>query len=282
MENETVDLNLVAEPKKKVQKKKVQEHIESKSLETPKIEGIGDSGYTLDLPSDGKIYGKTVKIKAMTAKEEDILSNPQYLKKKVVFDELLKSIMIDSPVDPKEFLIGDRDFIIFNARIDAYGSDYEAKLACPQCGTVNEVSFDIANMDIKELEISPYIENENLFEYTTSTGRHVLFHFWTVELQNRFSSYVEQTKKMKTTGLVTTRLFFQIHSIDGEEERSELRQIIENMKASESLEIRKYINKNTPSIDLTMHDFECENVDCGFDKEVDLPLGENFFWPDLR
>jgi len=244
-----------------------------------KPDGVGDNSYELDLPSDGKIYDSKVVIKAMTAKEEDILSNPQYLKKKTVFDELIKAILVKSPVPSKDLLIGDRDFIIFNARIDAYGSLYEAKLPCPQCNTINEIGFDIGEMDITNLDIKPYVEGENLFEMTTPAGKHILFHFWTVEMQNRFAAYIQTTKKLKTTGLVTTRLFFQIHSIDGEEDRSELRTIIENLRSSESREIRKYINDHTPHVDLTLHDFDCD--ECGFDKEVDLPLGESFFWPDL-
>jgi len=275
MTKENVDLNLVTEPKKE----KVQQLVEKKSLESPKPESVGDGGYSLDLPSDGKIYGKTVKVKEMTAREEDILSNPQYLKKKTVFDELIKAILIECPVNPKELLIGDRDFIIFNARIDAYGSDYEASLACPQCGTLNEVKFDIAEMTVSDLKIDPYIVGENLFEMTTSTGKTILFHFWTVELHKRFTAYLEQTKKLKTTGLITARLFFQIHSIDGEEDRAELRTLIENLRSKESLEIRRYINNHSPNIELILKDFECEN--CEFDKEVDLPLGESFFWPDV-
>jgi len=273
MSEKTVDLDL-STVKDNPKPKKT-----PKPIPVEKPEGVGDNSYDLDLPSDGKIYGKTVSVKSMTAKEEDILSNPQYLKKKTVFDELIKAILVKSPVDPKQLLIGDRDFIIFNARIDAYGSNYEAKLSCPHCNAINEVEFDVSGMDITELGLSPYVAGDNLFEMTTSTGKHVLFHFWTVDMQNRFANYVNQTKKLKTTGLVTTRLFFQIHSIDGEEDRAELRTIIESLKSGESREIRKYINDHTPHVDLTLRDFDCD--ECGYDKEVDLPLGESFFWPDL-
>jgi hypothetical protein len=274
MAEKTVDLNLSAVADKP---KPTKTPPKPKPVERP--EGIGDNSYDLELPSDGRIYGKQVVVKSMTAKEEDILSNPQFLKKKTVFDELIKAILIKSPVDYKELLIGDRDFIVFNARIDAYGSEYEAKLPCPQCNALNEIKFDIGGMDITELKATPYVEGENLFEMTTSSGSHVLFHFWTVEMQNRFAAYVKQTTKLKTTGLVTTRLFFQLHSIDGIDDRAELRTSIEKMKSSESREIRKYINDHTPHVDLTIHDFDC--VECGFDGEVDLPLGESFFWPDI-
>jgi len=271
MEKKKVDLDLVSD--------KPKEDVEIKTVEIVVPSMVGDGSYHLDLPSDGKIYGKTVKVKAMTAKEEDILSNPQYLKKKTVFDELIKAVLIDSPVHYKELLIGDRDFIIFNARIDAYGPEYEAKLSCPQCSALNEVKFDIGGMNIQELKINPYVEGDNLFEMTTISGKTVLFRFWTVEMQNRFSAYIKQTAKLKTTGLVTSRLFFQLHSIDGVEDRAELRTLIEELKSSESREIRKYINDHTPHVDLTLHDFDC--TECGYDQEVDLPLGENFFWPDL-
>ena len=55
----------------------------------------------VDLPSKGLLYPKTnplssgkVEMKYMTAKEEDILSNQNYIRQGVVFDKLLRSLIV--------------------------------------------------------------------------------------------------------------------------------------------------------------------------------------------
>ena len=57
----------------------------------------------LDLPSQGKVYPKDhplasgrITIKHMTAKEEDILSNQNLIKKGIVLDKLFESIVVDN------------------------------------------------------------------------------------------------------------------------------------------------------------------------------------------
>ena len=65
---------------------------------------------TVELPSRGMFYkegtsliGKeSIEIKALTAKEEDILSSAEYLKAGTVFDKLLDSIIIDKTIDHTE------------------------------------------------------------------------------------------------------------------------------------------------------------------------------------
>jgi len=63
----------------------------------------------LDLPSQGKVYPKDhplasgrITIKHMTAKEEDILSNQNLIKKGVVLDKLFESIIVGNKVKTKE------------------------------------------------------------------------------------------------------------------------------------------------------------------------------------
>ena len=60
---------------------------------------------TVDLPSKGIFYPTnsplakgTIEIKAMTAKEEDILTNPNLLKKGLAIDKLLESLIVDKNI----------------------------------------------------------------------------------------------------------------------------------------------------------------------------------------
>ena len=86
---------------------------------------------TIELPSKGYLYPKDhplhngkIEIKYMTAKEEDILTNQNYIKNGTVIDKLLKSLII-TEFDYDDLFIGDKNAIMIAARILAYGADYE-------------------------------------------------------------------------------------------------------------------------------------------------------------
>ena len=85
----------------------------------------------VELPSKGLVYPKDnplssgkVEMKYMTAKEEDILTNQNYIKQGIVIDKLLKSLII-SKVNYDDMIVGDRNAILIAARILGYGKDYE-------------------------------------------------------------------------------------------------------------------------------------------------------------
>ena len=86
---------------------------------------------TIDLPSKGLLYPQenplsagTVEIKYMTAKEEDILTNQSYIKKGIVVDKLLQSLLV-TKVNYDDLVVGDKNAILVAARVLGYGKDYE-------------------------------------------------------------------------------------------------------------------------------------------------------------
>ena len=90
------------------------------------------------LPSKGLLYpedsplrtGK-VEMKYMTAREEDILTNQNYIKNGTAIDKLLKSLIVTPNVDFQDLLLGDKNAIMLAARILGYGSEYEIKRIHP-------------------------------------------------------------------------------------------------------------------------------------------------------
>ena len=84
----------------------------------------------VELPSKGLIYpeghplseGK-IEMKYMTAKEEDILTNLNYIKQGVVIDKLLQSLVV-TKFEWEDLLIGDKNAIMVAARVLGYGKDY--------------------------------------------------------------------------------------------------------------------------------------------------------------
>ena len=88
----------------------------------------------IDLPSKGLVYPEsnplssgTVELKYMSAKEEDILTNQNFIEKGTVIDKLLQS-MIVSKINYDDLILGDKNAILVAARILGYGADYSVEV----------------------------------------------------------------------------------------------------------------------------------------------------------
>ena len=103
----------------------------------------------VDLPSKGWFYDQTsplasgrVDVKYMTAKEEDILTSQNLIKKGIVLDKLLEQLIITPGVKLDDILVGDKNAIFIAARVLAYGKDYKIKFKDPSTGDdVEAVSY---------------------------------------------------------------------------------------------------------------------------------------------
>ena len=107
----------------------------------------------VELPSKGLVYPEDnplssgqIEMKYMTAKEEDILSNQNYIEKGIVIDKLLQSLIV-SDVDYKDLIVGDKNAIVIAARILGYGASYEVKKNHPQTGQSEIVSIDLTSLN---------------------------------------------------------------------------------------------------------------------------------------
>ena len=89
----------------------------------------------------------------------------------------------------------------------------------------------------------------------------------------------ERRKKQgaQVDSMVTTRLSYQIVSVDGITDKTKIGFFIRGMPARDSLHLRKFIDNHEPGIDMNTW-MDCSN--CYETSEVRLPLGATFFWPD--
>lgn len=242
------------------------------------------------LPSMGKVYHpesplygmESVEIKAMTAKEEDILTSRALLKKGTVISELIKSCLIDRSIDPLQLLSGDRNALMIAIRITGYGPEYNAELECEECNVKSPHAFNLGALPIKRLEIEPVQAGTNVFEYELPyTKKKVRFKFMTGRDEEEISAMSEKQKKMAlgTESNVTTNLLYSIVSVDGVTDRGKIASFIKMMPARDSLALREYIRENEPGI-VMRQDTTCES--CGHTEEVSMPLGVTFLWPQAR
>ena len=232
-------------------------------------------------PADSPMHGKeSVSIRAMTAREEDILTSKALIKKGTVISELLRSCVVDNGFEPDVMLTGDRNALMVALRVTGYGVEYKVEVDCPACGTRSKQEFNLAELPLKRLSLNPVVEGSNLFETTLPvTKKKIEFKFLTGKEEKEISQLQERRKKQgqKTDNLVTTRLTYSIASIDGITDKNKIQFFIRNMPARDSLYLRRFIDKHEPGIEMKSW-MDCPN--CLESSEVKLPLGATFFWPD--
>lgn len=231
-------------------------------------------------PKDSKLHGaETVEIKAMTTKEEDILTSRALIKKGTVVTELIKSCLIDKTIDPLDLLSGDRNALLVSIRITGYGAEYEVEMECPECEAKTPREFNLADLPIKPLEIDPVLPGTNLFEYKLpKCGKVVRFKFMTGRVEEESATIADKKKKLGLKGEsgISDALFNAIVSVDGIEDRTKIANFIAAMPARDSLSLREYIKKNEPGL-VMKQEVACKA--CGHAEEVIVPLGVSFLWP---
>lgn len=239
------------------------------------------------LPSSGKCYpvesslhgAEAVEIKAMTAREEDILTSQALLKKGTVVTELIKSCLVDKSISVLDLLSGDRNALMVAIRVTGYGPEYNAELECTECGVKSPHDFDLAALPIKRLELEPVVTGENLFEFLLPhTKKTVKFKFMTGRDEEEMLATSQKQKKLGLSGesAVTSSLLHTIVSIDGVEDRAKVANFVKVMPARDSLALRNFIKDNEPGI---MMKQETTCGACGHSEEVTMPLGITFLWP---
>jgi len=234
----------------------------------------------IELPSKGLLYPKghplaegKIEIKYMTAKEEDILTNQNYIKNGTVIDKLLQSLIV-TKFSYNDLLVGDKNAIMIAARILAYGGKYEVTYG----GTQQEI--DLALLENKNIDESLFKEGKNEFSFKLPhTGNEITFKLLTGHDERRIEAELKGLKKISktTSSEVTTRLFHTITSVNGSEESKDIREFVNNyFLAKDVREFRKFYSQITPDVDM---DVLLMSED-GEDESVTLPIGLSFFWPD--
>src|SRR6056300_83601 len=110
----------------------------------------------VELPSTGLIYPKDnplssgkLEMKYMTAKEEDILTNQNYLAKGIVLDKLLESLIV-SKINYNDLITGDKNALLIAARVLGYGKDYEFSYRGEKL-IIDLTTLNDKNLDSKDL-----------------------------------------------------------------------------------------------------------------------------------
>ena len=233
---------------------------------------------TIELPSQGLVYpdssplssGK-IEMKYMTAREEDILTNQNYISKGIVLDELLKSLIV-SKINYDELVVGDKNAILIAARILGYGKDYSFSY------DGEEHTVDLSKIDNKPLDQNIFRKGINEFNFTLpASTTEITFKFLTGSDEKKIKAELEGLKKINknSSAELSTRLKYMITSVSGSREAKDIREFVDNMLlARDSRALREYIKEVQPDVDMTF-------FPNGSETKSTIPFGLNLFWPDL-
>lgn len=239
----------------------------------------------ITLPSKGLLYPKDsplfkgeIEMKYMSAKEEDILTNSNFIKNGTVIDKLLQSLII-TPINYDELLIGDKNAILIAARILGYGAEYSFKYA-DERGNEKEATVDLSTLNEKELDKSLIKDGINEFTFTLPKSNNTItFKLLTHGDEKKIEAEIKGLTKINPNSSydVTTRLKYMITSINSDRDQKNIRDFIDNyLLAPDARALREYYSKVQPDIKLKF----IPNDENYTGEGIDVPISLNFFWPD--
>ena len=236
----------------------------------------------VELPSKGLLYPKDhplssgkVELKYMTAKEEDILTNQNYLKDGTVIDKLLQSLIV-TKFNYDDLLVGDKNSILVAARILGYGKDYTFNYNNEQ------ITVDLSELSSNELTSDQILDpgsNSFMFELPHS-GNTIHFKLLTGKDEKAIDAEVKGMKRLNknVSPEMSTRLKYQIIGINGDFEAKTVREFVDNhMLARDSSAFRAHYKSINPDIRMVFV-YEGSNGE----EEVTIPMEASFLWPDVK
>jgi hypothetical protein len=239
----------------------------------------------ISLPSKGLTYPESnplskgeLTIKLMTAKEEDILTSSNLVKKGIHLDKLLESVVVEPGVNINDLLIGDKNAILVTSRILAFGPDYEVTINDPNENESVKVVIDLSKIQIKELDESKLNRN-NEYEFTLPISKtSIKFKLLTHGDELAINRDIDASEKtLKQGNEITARYRRIIVEIDGNRDLGFISNFVTNrLLAGDSKALRKYISEITPDLDLK---FDYESPFTGDKEALRIPFGIDFFYP---
>jgi hypothetical protein len=232
----------------------------------------------IELPSKGLLYpegnpltsGKLT-LRYMGARQEDILSNSNYIADGTVLDRMVQSLIVDK-INYDDLIVGDKDALMVASRILGYGKNYSFNYAG------RPYTIDLSNIEPKAIDENIFKQGLNDFPFETpNTGDKLTWKVLTHADEKKIQEDIRGWLKLNPLDSreISTRLKHIITSVNGKRERKDINEYVDSgaLMAGDSKALRDYIKKVQPGVDLT---FFPE----GRSKAVNIPIGLDFFWVD--
>jgi hypothetical protein len=246
------------------------------------------------LPSGGNFYSENsplkgvefVELKAMTAKEEDIMINDSYIEQGIVFDKLIDSLLITPGVKSTDFIDCDKVALLTAARKTGYGDELTVIHNCRECGHSGEATVSLSKMldkaktekfTIKDGDDWTFDENSRTLSFQLPvTELNVSIRI----LNNEDFAYLvkskEQKQKLSLPHSDTIEFLRRVLvSANGETDPGDLSKLTEVLPSADARKIKIVHNTNIPVFD-TKQEVTCS--ECSATAEKEVPFSVGWFW----
>ena len=239
----------------------------------------------ISLPSKGLVYPESsplskgeITIKLMTAKEEDILTSTNLIRKGLHLDKLLESVVIEPGVNINDLLIGDKNAILITSRVLAFGPDYVIGFYDKETGLNEDVTVDLSKIKIKEID-ETLLNRNNEYDFILPISKTpIKFKLLTHGDEIVINKDIEAAEKtLKQSNEITARYRKIITEVNGSKDVGTISNFVVNqLRAGDSKALRAHMSKITPDLDLT---FDYTYPVSGEMEALRIPFGTDFFYP---
>lgn len=230
---------------------------------------------------------ESIEIKYMTARDEDILISTSYRESGETVNKLLESLIVSPKVDPKLMLEGDKNAILVQARISAFGETIEDyKNICSSCGNITLMKINIEDSPInnwKQIIEKKIVKYEEGMFFSTILPRSklpVLFRLLMIEDMKKIRLDIQKRQELGyPENRVSAKISASIVELDGNQDPLFIKQFVENsLPAADANYFIKVLEELTPNIDLSFY-HKCSQ--CGSGESKSVPIDLSFFFPQV-
>ena len=224
----------------------------------------------IKLASGGKIYPKkhplssgTIEMRYMTAYDEDILTNKSYIDQGIMLDKLIDSLIVTPNITSNDLASVDKDGLIIQARILAYGADYPVTISDPKTGKTLERVVNLSSLKYRDFNLQ--CDESGEFSYEINTDLTIKFNF----ISNKTAKTINENNP------ISDLLFNMITQVRDKRDEETIKKFIRyEFLARDAKQFRKYIENNTPGLIL-----ETEFVgEDGSTFTAGFQVGADLFW----
>ena len=224
----------------------------------------------IKLASGGKIYptkhplsSGTIEMRYMTAYDEDILTNKSYIDQGIMLDKLIDNLIVTPNITSNDLASVDKDGLIIQSRILAYGAEYPVTISDPKTGKILERVVNLNSLKYRDFNLQ--CDDIGEFSYDINKDLTIKFNF----ISNKTA------KTIKENNPISDLLFNMITQVRDKRDEETIKNFIRyEFLARDAKQFRGYIQDNTPGLIL-----ETEFVgEDGSTFTAGFPVGADLFW----